>query len=48
MQGLRNRRWLIVGVVLMLAAIFAYVGSLDESDPDAAPAAIEEAGGGAP
>lgn len=45
MQGLRNRRWLIVGVVLMLAAIFSYVATLDESDPDpgAAPAAVEAA-----
>ena len=41
MQGLRNR-WLIVGVVLMLAAIFAYVATLDEADPEAMPAAIEE------
>ena len=43
MQGLRNRRWLIVGVVLMLAAIISYVATLDEADPEAAPAAIEEA-----
>ena len=48
MQGLRNRTWLVVGVVLMLAAIFAYVATLDEADPDAAPAAIEGAGAGAP
>ena len=44
MQGLRNRAWLVVGVVLMLAAIFAYVATLDDSDPDpAAPAAVDEA-----
>ncbi len=48
MQGLRNRGWLIVGVVLMLAAIFAYVASLDEADPEAAPAAVEDIGSGTP
>lgn len=42
MQG-RRKGLLIVGVVLMLASIFAYVATLDEADPDAAPAAIEEA-----
>ena len=44
MQGLRNHTWKIMGVVLMLAAIFAYVVTLDEADPDAAaPAAVEDA-----
>jgi hypothetical protein len=43
MQALRKRGVLIVGVVLMLAAIFAYVASLDEADPEAVPAAIEAA-----
>jgi hypothetical protein len=47
MQGLRNRRWLIVGVALMLVAIFAYVATLDESDPDPA-AAVENAAPAAP
>jgi hypothetical protein len=47
MQGLRSRGWMIVGVVLMLAAIFTYVATLDEADPEAAPAAIEEAVPGA-
>jgi len=41
MQGLR-KRWLIVGVVLMLAAIFAYVATLDDSDPDPAASAAAE------
>ena len=41
MQGLRNRTWLIVGAVLMLTAIVAYVATLDDSNPDAAaPAAV--------
>ena len=49
MQGLRNRRLMVVGVVLMLAAIFAYVTTLDESDPDpAAPAAVENAAPASP
>jgi hypothetical protein len=47
MQGLRSRGWMIVGVVLMLVAIVSYVATLDEADPEAAPAAIEEAAPGA-
>jgi hypothetical protein len=30
-----------VAVALMLAAIFAYVATLDESDPEALPDAVE-------
>jgi hypothetical protein len=33
---------LFVAVALMLVAIFAYVASLDESDPEALPAAAEQ------
>jgi hypothetical protein len=33
---------MLVGVALMLAALFAYVASLDESDPQALPDAAEE------
>lgn len=40
MQGLRNHTLKIVGVVLMLAALFAYVASLDDSEPESA--AIED------
>jgi hypothetical protein len=37
----RRRRVLVVGVVLMLAALFFYIASLDDSDPDALPASVE-------
>lgn len=30
----RRKRILTVGVVLMLLALFSYVATLDESDPD--------------
>jgi hypothetical protein len=42
MQGLRHHALKIVGVVLMLAAIIAYVASLDDSEPESA--AIEDSG----
>jgi hypothetical protein len=46
MTSKRRKRWrLIVAVGLMLAAIFAYLASLDEADPDALPAAAEQAEG---
>lgn len=45
---MRNRVWAVVAVVLMLAAIFAYVASLDESDPEVVPAAVEGAAPGPP
>ena len=32
---------LCVAIGLMLAAIFAYVATLDENDPDALPEAVE-------
>jgi len=38
---MRNRLWALVAVAIMLAAIFAYVASLDDSDPDAMPEAVE-------
>jgi hypothetical protein len=47
-SGMRKRAWGIVAVVIMLAAILAYIASLDDSDPDAMPAAVEDAGAGAP
>ena len=37
----RKRLQVVVAVVLMLAAMFAYLSSLDESDPDALPEAAE-------
>ena len=43
---MRNRVWAVVAVVIMLAAIFAYIASLDESDPEAVPAAVEDAAPG--
>ena len=42
----RSKRWqLWVAVGLMLAAILAYVASLDEADPDALPDAAEQVDG---
>jgi len=46
-QGLENRRksWrTMVAVALMLAALFAYLASLDEADPEALPEAAEQLG----
>ncbi len=41
-QQPNRKRWqVIVAVVLMLAAMFAYLSSLDESDPTALPDAAE-------
>jgi hypothetical protein len=38
----RRRSWILgAGVVLMLLALFSYVASLDESDPEALPNSIE-------
>jgi len=45
----RRRRWiLVVGAALMLAAIFSYVATLDESDPEALPESAEELDPGLP
>lgn len=46
MAASRPKTWqLIAAVVLMLAAIFAYVASLDEADPEALPEAAEQVDG---
>lgn len=37
----RWRSW--VAVAVMLLALFAYLATLDESDPDALPAAVDAA-----
>ena len=43
MASTRPKTWqLIVAIGLMLAAIFAYVASLDEADPEALPEAAEQ------
>ena len=42
MQRRRIGWRLVVAVGLMLAAIFAYVASLDEADPEALPDAAEQ------
>jgi hypothetical protein len=45
----RRRSWILaVGVALMLAAMFSYLASLDDSDPDALPDSVEQVDGGAP
>ena len=45
----RRLSWrVLAAVALMLAAIFAYVASLDESDPQALPDAAEEVERGSP
>ena len=42
----RPKTWqLVAAVVLMLAAIFAYVASLDDADPEALPDAAQEVEG---
>ena len=42
MKRTRQKRWhLVLAAVIMLAAMVAYVVSIDESDPDAVPDAIE-------
>jgi hypothetical protein len=47
MKRSRLKNWHIaVAVALMLAAILAYVASLDEADPDALPGAAEQVDGG--
>lgn len=38
----RRKRILMAGVVLMLVAMFAYVATLDESDPDVLPESAEQ------
>ena len=38
----RRKRILMIGVVLMLVALFAYVATLDESDPAALPESAEQ------
>jgi len=46
MAAKRPKTWhLVAAVVLMLAAIFAYVASIDEADPDALPGAAEQIDG---
>jgi len=42
----RRNRILMVGVVLMLLALFSYVATLDESDPEILPEAAESLGQG--
>jgi hypothetical protein len=43
------KRWhAYVALALMLLAIFAYVASLDDSDPEALPEAVEGTSGGNP
>ena len=43
-HAVQRHGWKVaIGIALMLAAIFAYVASLDDSDPDALPAAVEPA-----
>lgn len=43
MASNRPKTWqLIVAIGLMLAAIFAYVASIDEADPEALPDATEQ------
>jgi LPXTG-motif cell wall-anchored protein len=40
-----NNRWFVwIGLALMLLAIFGYVMSLDESDPDLIPTVVESEG----
>lgn len=39
----RRKNWqLIVAIALMLAAMFAYLASLDEADPEAVPEAEQQ------
>ena len=40
-----KRRHAYIALALMLLAVFAYVATLDEGDPDALPDAVEEAPG---
>ena len=42
----RRSRILMVGVVLMLLALFSYVATLDESDPNVLPEAADRLGEG--
>jgi hypothetical protein len=44
----RRKRILIVGVGLMLLALFSYVATLDESDPTALPESMEQMNEGVP
>jgi hypothetical protein len=45
----RRRTWILtVGVALMLIALFSYVATLDESDPEAIPEATETLDGSVP
>lgn len=49
MNSDRRRRWiLLAGVALMLAAMFSYLASLDDSDPEALPESAESLDRGAP
>jgi len=42
----KKKSWVnIVALILMLAAIFAYVATLDEGDPEALPNAAGQVGG---
>lgn len=44
----RRSRILMIGVVLMLLALFTYVATLDDSDPDVLPESTEQTEGGMP
>ncbi len=44
----RRNRILMVGVVLMLLALFSYVATLDDSDPEALPESAEQLDQGMP
>jgi len=42
----KKKTWVnIVALIMMLAAIFAYVATLDEGDPEALPNAAGQVGG---
>ena len=44
--GKKKTSWVnIVALILMLAAIFSYVATLDEGDPEALPNAAGQVGG---
>jgi hypothetical protein len=44
MKKTRSRWFVWIGLALMLLAIFGYVMSLDESDPDLVPTVVESSG----
>lgn len=44
----RRNRILTIGVVLMLLALFTYLATLDDSDPDVLPESADRIEGGMP